>query len=184
MPMNSSASADFSKGRPAAERSNKLRVPATIRNLITRIRLWLGKLFSLAFARVLLIFLLGFAAGIAWQSYGSGVRKAIAGWSPRLVWLAPAPAPSGGSAERFKAVSLALASARQSLDKLSTEINRLEVQGADSGPSRTVIPTGQARQSAQPSACAHRCSSLIVTTHGFLLTREDEDDGQNNDDRR
>jgi len=58
--MNSSASADFSKGRPAAERS-KLRVPATIRNLITRIRLWLGKLFSLAFARVLLIFLLGFA---------------------------------------------------------------------------------------------------------------------------
>ena len=124
--MNSGlASADFSKGRPAAERSNKLRVPATIRNLITRIRLWLGKLFSLAFARVLLIFLLGFAAGIAWQSYGSGVRKAIAGWSPRLVWLAPAPAPSGGSAERFKAVSLALASARQSLDKLSTEINRL-----------------------------------------------------------
>jgi hypothetical protein len=80
--------------------------------------------------------------------------------------------------------SLALASARQSLDKLSTEINRLEAQGADSGPSRTVIPTGQARQSAQPSACAHRCSSLIVTTHGFLLTREDEDDGQNNDDRR
>jgi len=97
MPMNSSlASADFSKGRPAAERSNKI----------------LGKLFSLAFARVLLIFLLGFAAGIAWQSYGGGVRKAIAGWSPRLAWLAPAPAPSGGSAERFKAVSLAIASAR------------------------------------------------------------------------
>jgi hypothetical protein len=132
MPMNSSlASTDFSKGRPAAERSNKLRLPATMRNLITRIRLWLGKLFSLAFARVLLIFLLGFAAGIAWQSYGGGVRKAIAGWSPRLAWLAPAPAPSGGSAERFKAVSLALASARQSLDKLSTEINRLEVQGGE-----------------------------------------------------
>jgi hypothetical protein len=132
MPMNSSlASADFSKGRPAAERSNKLRVPATIRNLITRIRLWLGKLFSLAFARVLLIFLLGFAAGIAWQSYGGGVRKAIAGWSPHLAWLAPAPAPSGGSAERFKAVSLALTSARQSLDKLSTEINRPEVHGGD-----------------------------------------------------
>jgi hypothetical protein len=131
MPMNSSlASADFSKGRPAAERSNKLRLPAAMRNLITRIRLWFGKLFSLAFARVLLIFLLGFAAGIAWQSYG-GFRKAIAGWSPRLAWLAPAPAPSGGSAERFKAASLALASARQSLDKLSTEINRLEVQGGD-----------------------------------------------------
>jgi hypothetical protein len=132
MPMNSSlASADFSKGRPAAERSNKLRIPATIRNLITRIRLWLGKLFSLAFARVLTIFLLGFAASIAWQSYGGGVRKAIAGWSPGLAWLAPAPVSSGGSTERLKAVSLALASARQSLDKLSTEINRLEVQGGE-----------------------------------------------------
>jgi len=75
--------------------------------------------------------LLGFAAGIAWQSYGGGVRKAIAGWSPRLAWLAPAPVPSGGSTERLKAVSLALASARQSLDKLSTEINRLEVQGGE-----------------------------------------------------
>jgi hypothetical protein len=31
----------------------------------------------------------------------------------------------------LKAVSLALASARQSLDKLSTEINRLEVQGGE-----------------------------------------------------
>jgi hypothetical protein len=94
--------------------------------------LWLGKLVSFAFARVLIIFLVGFAAGIAWQSYGGGVRKVIAGWSPHLAWLAPAPAPpSGGSAERFKAVSLALTSARQTLDKLSTEINRLEVQGGE-----------------------------------------------------
>src|SRR5216684_8115890 len=105
MPMTIS---ELSRSRPATERSNKLRLPATIRNLITRIRLWLGKLFSLAFVRVLMIFLLGFAAGTAWQSYGCGVRKAIAGWSPRLTWLAPAPAPAGGSAERFKAVSLAL----------------------------------------------------------------------------
>jgi hypothetical protein len=102
-----------------------------IPNLITRIRLWLGKLFSLAFARVLMIFLVGFAAGIAWQSYGGAARKTIASSSPYLAWLAPAPAPSGGSAERFKAVSLALTSARQSLDKVSTEINRLEVQGGE-----------------------------------------------------
>jgi hypothetical protein len=123
----------ISRSRPAAERSNKLRLPAIIRNLITRIRLWLGKLFSFAFARVLMIFLVGFAAGVAWQSYGGAARKTIASWSPHLAWLAPAPAsaPSGGSAERFKAVSLALTSARQSLDKLSTEINRLEVQGGE-----------------------------------------------------
>src|SRR5258708_38598528 len=119
MPMNSSlASADFSKGRPAAERSNKLHLPATIRNLITRIRLWFGKLFSLAFVRVLIIFLLGFAASIAWQSYGGGGRKAIAGWSPRLAWLAPAPAPPGGSPRRLTAGAPAPASARPSLRKI------------------------------------------------------------------
>ena len=113
--MNSSlTSADFSKGRPAAERSNKLRVPATIRNLITRIRLWFGKLFSLAFARVLLIFLLGFAAGIAWQSYGGGVRKVIAGWSkpaegswsaltrPSVPYVNPNDARSGRVSEEMR----------------------------------------------------------------------------------
>jgi hypothetical protein len=52
------------------------------------------------------IFLVGFAAGIAWQSYGDAARKTIASWSPHLAWLAPATVPSGGSAERFKAVSL------------------------------------------------------------------------------
>ena len=94
--MNSSlSSADFSKGRPAAERSNKLRVPATIRNLITRIRLWFGKLFSLAFVRVLMIFLLGFAASIAWQSYVRRGQKSdrrmvptpcLAGTGTRALW--------------------------------------------------------------------------------------------------
>ena len=128
-PSLTSTVSEFSKGR--TERSNKLHLPATIRNLITRIRLWLGKLFSLAFARVLLIFLLGFAAGIACQSYGGAARKTIAGWSPHLAWLAPATVPSGGSAERFKAVSLALTSARQSLDKLSTEISNLPAQDGD-----------------------------------------------------
>jgi hypothetical protein len=128
MPMTIS---ELSRSRPAAESSSKPRLRATIRSLITRVRLWLSKLFSLAFGRVLMIFLLGFAAGIAWQSYGGGVRKAIAGWSPRLAWLAPAPAPFGGSAERFKAVSLALTSARQSLDKLSTEISKLPAQDGD-----------------------------------------------------
>ena len=122
---------ELSRSRPAAESSSKPRVRATIRNLITRVRLWLGKLVSFAFARVLMIFLVGFAAGIACQSYGGAARKTIAGWSPHLAWLAPATVPSGGSAERFKAVSLALTSARQSLDKLSTEISKLPAQDGD-----------------------------------------------------
>ncbi len=62
------------------------------------------------------------------QSYGSDVRKTIANWSPHLAWLAPAAAPAGTSAERLKATSLALAAARQSFDKLTTEISKLQAQ--------------------------------------------------------
>src|SRR2546428_928806 len=61
MPMNSSlASADFSKGRPAAERSNKLRLPAIMWNLITRIRLWLTQPFLFGLFRLLFLLLLFF----------------------------------------------------------------------------------------------------------------------------
>jgi hypothetical protein len=122
---------EFARTRPATERSNKLRFLTPVRNLIARVRLWLGKLVSFAFARILMIFVIGFAAGLAWQSYGSGARKAIAGWSPRLAWVAPAATSSGSSAERLKATSLALATARQSLDKLATEISKLQPQDAD-----------------------------------------------------
>jgi len=134
MPMTIS---ELSRSRPATERSNKLRLPATIRNLITRIRLWLGKLFSLAFVRVLMIFLLGFAAGIAWESYGGAARKTVAGWSPHLAWVAPAavPAvPASNSADRLKATSLALTAVRQSVDKLSAEISKLQPE--DAAPQR------------------------------------------------
>src|SRR5258707_977251 len=112
MPMNpnlTSTLSEFSKGRPATERSNDPLLHRTARNLITTVRLWLGKLVSFAFVRVLVIFVIGFAAAFAWQSYGGGVRKAIASWSPRLEWLAPA-APAGTS-ERLKATTLALATA-------------------------------------------------------------------------
>ena len=125
--MNSSLTSslsEFSIGRP-----DKPLRRSTVRNLITAARLWLGKLVSFAVVRVLLIFFVGFTAGIAWQSYGGVGRKAIAAWSPHLVWLAPAA--DGTSADRFKAMSLALVAARQSLDKLSTEISKLPVQDGD-----------------------------------------------------
>ncbi len=57
----------------------------------------LGKLVSFAFSRVLLIFILGFAAGMAWQAYGGTARKTIASWSPRLAWMAPPAAPGSAS---------------------------------------------------------------------------------------
>ncbi len=129
-PNLTSTLSEFSKGRPATERSNDPLLHRTARNLITTVRLWLSKLVSFAFVRVLVIFVIGFAAAFAWQSYGGGVRKAIAGWSARLEWLAPA-APAGTSSERLKATTLALATARQSLDKLATEISKLQAQDAD-----------------------------------------------------
>jgi len=138
MPMNpnlTSTLSEFSKGRPATERSSDPPLRRTARNLITGVWLWLGKLTSFRFARVLVIFVVGFAAGFAWQSYGSGARKAIAGWSPRLEWLAPA-VPAGTSSERLKATTLALATARQSLDKLATEISKLQAQDVVEPPRR------------------------------------------------
>jgi hypothetical protein len=127
-PNLTSAVSDFSKG--GAERSNNKRsLRALIQNLIARVWSWLGKLVSFPFARVLMIFIVGFAAGIAWQSYGGTARKAMASWSPHLSWLAPLP--SGTSPERLKATSVALAAARQSLDKLANEISKLEAQGGD-----------------------------------------------------
>jgi hypothetical protein len=119
---------EFSKGRLAAEPSNKPPRYRAVWNLIARVRLGLGKLVSFAFARVLVIFVAGFAAGGAWQSHSGTARKEIASWSPHLAWLAPAAVPDGTSAMRLKATSLALAAARQSFDKLTTEISKLQAQ--------------------------------------------------------
>jgi len=128
-PNLTSAVSEFSKGR--TERSNKSSLRTFVRNLIGSVRLWLAKLVSFAVARVLMIFFIGFACGLAWQSYGGAARKAVASWSPHLGWLAPAGAASGTSPERLKAMSLALATARQSLDKLATEIGKLPAQDGD-----------------------------------------------------
>jgi hypothetical protein len=135
--MNSSATSavsEFSRSRPAGEPSNKPRLRTAMRNAIVSVGSWPGKLVSFAFARVLFIFVVGFAAGVAWQSYGGPARKAVASWSPRLAWVAPAAAPGSSSADRLKATSLALTAVRQSLDKLSTEIGKL--QPDDGAPQR------------------------------------------------
>jgi hypothetical protein len=79
--------------------------------------------------RFMMIFFIGVAAAMAWQIYGAATREVIARWSPHPAWLPPAAAPAGTSAERLKATSLALAATRQSLDKLTTEISKLQAQG-------------------------------------------------------
>src|SRR5262245_36796235 len=104
---------DFSRSRPAAESPKRSRLP-TVRRLITGPRWWLAMLAFVVSSLVLIIVVVGSAGGVAWQSYGGGVREAVAGWSPRLAWVAPAAAPSA-SAERVKATSVALAAVRQSV---------------------------------------------------------------------
>ncbi len=123
---------EFSRGRAGTEPSSRPRLLAGVRSLIARALSWPGKAMSSAFVRVLAIFLIGFVAGVGWQAYGGGLRKTVAGWSPRLAWVAPAAA--GTSAERLRATSLALASVRQSVDKLGTEISKLQAE--DDAPRR------------------------------------------------
>src|SRR5258706_11102537 len=97
MPMNNpsltSTVSEFSKGR--TERSNKLRLPATIRNLITRIRLWLRQPFFFVFLPVLMIFFLFFFSRLTLPSHCGGGREKNArrGPPPSLVGPPPPPPP-------------------------------------------------------------------------------------------
>src|SRR5262245_43361174 len=52
-----------------------------------------GKRASRGLARFLIVFCIGVAATLAWQSYGNAARDIIANSSPQLGWLAP-PAPA------------------------------------------------------------------------------------------
>jgi hypothetical protein len=119
-----SAGSEFSRGR--AQRPNKPSLGALVRNQIGKARWRLGKLVSISYVRVLMIVVVSFAAGVAWGSYGDPARKAVASWSPHLSWLAPTP-----SSERIRAMSLALAAARQNLNKVANEMSRLEAQSVD-----------------------------------------------------
>ena len=121
-PNPASSISESAKGRAA--RSNKPSLRALVQNLIVRARLWLDKLLSFSYARVVMIFVVGFAAGVVWQSYSSAVRTTIAR-APYLGWLAPSAASA--SYDRIRAD---FAAARQSLDKLGNDISRLEAQGA------------------------------------------------------
>jgi hypothetical protein len=140
-----SRKSEFAKSPLSAETTSRPPRQSFVRNLISRFRAWLGqlvswpgRLFSSAFARYLLAFFLGAAAMLAWQSYGNTARRTIAGWSPRLAFIAP-KATSGISSEQIRATSLALAAVHQSVDKLATEIGRLETQGSsdNAGPRRS-----------------------------------------------
>jgi hypothetical protein len=92
--------------------------------------------------RFLIIFCIGVAGTLAWQSYGDAAREIVAGASPQLGWLAPqAPAAPAAPAafaqtvpstvgqtasatpspevQQLTTLSLDLASVRQSVDQLA-----------------------------------------------------------------
>jgi hypothetical protein len=127
--------------------------------LLSRIRAWFGKLGrgigrglrmlvpSMAFVRYLIAFGVGIAATLTWQAYGSTARTAVAGWSPRLAWLAPPAASRGVSADRIKATSQALAAVHQSVDKLATEVSKLETQAGTAAPAEAAAPAASRRSS-------------------------------------
>ena len=54
----------------------------------------LAKRASRGLARFLIIFCIGVAATLAWQSYGNAARNMIASSSPQLAWLVPSPSAS------------------------------------------------------------------------------------------
>jgi hypothetical protein len=85
------------------------------------------------FARFLIIFCIGVAATLVWQSSGDAAREMIAHSSPQLRWLAPqtvaqtapdmvaptAPATPSPDLQQLKAMSLGLAAVRQSVEQLA-----------------------------------------------------------------
>jgi hypothetical protein len=138
---------EYSKSGLAAELSSEPPLHPSELSSITRARLRLGKLIPFAFVRFLVIFFIGVAATLAWQSYGATAREVMASWSPHLAWLAPPPAPVSTSPEQVVAMSRGLASMRQDVDKLAADITKLQAiqQGtvdrtSASPPSPAVAP--------------------------------------------
>jgi len=135
----------------------------------------LDKRASRGFMRLLIIFCIGVAATLVWQSYAGAAREMIANSSPQLRWLAQqsqtapdmvAPtvtATPSPDEQQLKALSLGLAALRQSVEQLAAahqqmtdEIAKLqateqEILDKVSAPPRPTAAPAPARKSA-PSA--------------------------------
>jgi hypothetical protein len=85
--------------------------------------------------RFLIIFYLGVAATLAWQTYGDATREMIASSYPQLGWLAPQAAPAETAPEmispnapvntsdspELKSILVNVAAVRQSVDQLAAQ---------------------------------------------------------------
>jgi hypothetical protein len=130
-PKQSEFSADLRPTKPS--------VDAMIRSAdLKSKRLSLGKRAARSLTRFLIIFCIGVAATLAWQSYGDAAREMIANSSPQLGWLAPQAAPLAQTApdlvapaaptapsadlQQLKEMALGLAAVRQSVDQLAAQL--------------------------------------------------------------
>jgi hypothetical protein len=149
---------EFSKSGLAAELSSEPPLHPSELKLITRARFWLSRLVPFAFARFLMIFFIGVAATLAWQSYGDGARETMASWSPHLGWLAPPAAPIGASPDQLVTISRSLAAVRQNIDKLATDITKLQATHPGALDRTSAPPPspagGPARKPAPPARAA------------------------------
>jgi hypothetical protein len=107
-----------------------------------------------SFFRFMIPLFVGAIAILAWQSYGRTAREKIASWSPRLVWVAPPAAPTGP--DQIVAISQDLAVVRQSIDKLTADVTKLQATQAGSDrtsasvPSAAVVPVRKPGSKTRP----------------------------------
>ena len=94
--------------------------------------------------RFLIIFGVGVATTLAWQSYGNEIRAAIATSSPALGWLTPqaalaetpaeaepiAPAAASAEMQQLEVMSVSLAAVQQSIDQLTAQLAASQQQMA------------------------------------------------------
>ena len=78
---------------------------------------------SRGLARFLILFCIGIAATLAWQSYGNAAREMIANSSPQLGWLVPSA--SSSPEQKLKAMSTDFATVRQRVDQVAANQQRM-----------------------------------------------------------
>jgi hypothetical protein len=102
----------------------------------------IGRRMSRAFARFIIVFLLGIGVTLAWQSYGDEAMEMMRTESPSLAWWLPVskakPPPdaqesaaavlSAELVEQLKPVALDLANVRRSVEQLGVKVEQLGVK--------------------------------------------------------
>jgi hypothetical protein len=140
-------SVEFAQGRRGDERETSSRAmepplhPSELQRLESEHRSTAWRV-VVNLARVAVIFCIGVAATLAWQTYGNAARQAVASLSPGLTWLTPAELSTSASSasaspEQLAVISRSLTAVRQSVDKLAADITRLQATKQDPPPART-----------------------------------------------